>query len=405
MDFSQELITTLHTISVDGDELEKSLMENTVERPVSLVLPMLYEEIKKPALSNIIDNLNKAKYIKEVVVALCAKDKEEYQDVVNYFSRLNLSKIIVWCNGYKVQEVLTSLKERGMDVTSFAGKGMDVWIALGIASLDSYAIILHDADIVNYELKIPMKLLFPIVEPNLDFFFNKGYYARIDTINDRVMYGRVFRLFLRPLIESFAEVVSIHRYQLGLIRYFRSFKYALSGEMAMTSNLALNIRIPCDWGLEIGLLAEVHRNVAIKRVCQVDLGIYQHKHHGMNLLDRMCEDILCTLLRVSTEEHGLKISRTMLMSLQVAYRRIAQDAIRQYYADAIFNSLKYDRNLEELMVDKFAEVIRTAGGKYLYEPYRRQIPDWLRALSAMPKLREKLKNATLLDLEEVKLTP
>ncbi|MCP8323497.1 MAG: hypothetical protein L6N96_04905 [Candidatus Methylarchaceae archaeon HK02M2] len=403
MDFSQELITTLHDISLNRDELKKSLMENIIERPVSLVLPMLYQEIQKPALSNIVDCLNKAEYIKKVVIALHAKDFEKYQNVVQYFKRLNLPKIIVWCNGPNVWEILLDLKDKGMDITSFTGKGRDVWIALGIASLDSYAIILHDADIVNYQPDIPMKLLFPILEPKLDFFFSKGFYARIDTLNERVMYGRVFRLFLRPLIESFAEVVSIHRYQVSLIRYFRSFRYALSGEMAMTSNLALNVRIQGDWGLEIGLLSEVLRNVAIKRICQVDLGIYQHKHHESNILEKMSGDILNTLLRVSTEEHGLQISKTMLRSLLVTYRRIAQDKIKQYYADAMFNALKYDRNLEDSMVDNFAEVIRKAGGKYLYDPYRRQIPDWLRALSVMPKLRERLKDATLLDLEKIKM--
>jgi len=403
LDFSQELITTLHDLSLNRDELEKSLMENIIERPVSLVLPMLYKEIEKPALSNIVDCLNKAKYIKKVVIALYAKNFEKYQNVVQYFKRLNLPKIIVWCNGPNVWEILLDLKDKGMDITSFTGKGRDVWIALGIASLDSYAIILHDADIVNYQPDIPMKLLFPILEPKLDFFFSKGFYARIDTLNERVMYGRVFRLFLRPLIESFAEVVSIHRYQLSLIRYFRSFRYALSGEMAMTSNLALNVRIQGDWGLEIGLLSEVLRNVAIKRICQVDLGIYQHKHHESNILEKMSGDILNTLLRVSTEEHGLQISKTMLRSLLVIYRRIAQDKIKQYYADAMFNALKYDRNLEDSMVDNFAEVIRKAGEKYLYDPYRRQIPDWLRALSVMPKLRERLKDATLLDLEKIKM--
>ena len=33
----------------------------------------------------------------------------------------------------------------------------------------------------------------------------------------------------------------------------------------------MNLRIPCDWGLEIGLLSEVYRNVRTSKIAQVDL--------------------------------------------------------------------------------------------------------------------------------------
>jgi glucosyl-3-phosphoglycerate synthase len=96
-----------------------------------------------------------------------------------------------------------------------------------------------------------------------------------------------------------------------------------------------------------------------------------------------------------TETEGINVSRTFLLSLQVTYRRFAQDRIRQYYADALCNSLDYDRHEEEATVESLSEIILTAGKKYLGNPTGTQLPDWLRIISAMPNARERLRNAAI----------
>ena len=53
--------------------------------------------------------------------------------------------------------------------------------------------------------------------------------------------------------------------------------------------------------------------------------------------------------------------RLSLLSLQVTYRRFAQDRIRQYNADALCNSLQYDRHEEETNVDALSEIIIQCG--------------------------------------------
>ena len=69
--------------------------------------------------------------------------------------------------------VLEELKRKGLDVTQLSGKGKDVWMAMGIASLELFAFAVHDADIVSYTKMLPTKMLYPIIEPKLDFFFLK----------------------------------------------------------------------------------------------------------------------------------------------------------------------------------------------------------------------------------------
>ena len=68
-----------------------------------------------------------------------------------------------------------------------------------------------------------------------------------------------------------------------LLEFLDSFRYPLAGECAMTTDLARSTRIPSDWGLEVGMLAEVYRNCSLKRICQVELvENYDHKHRELS---------------------------------------------------------------------------------------------------------------------------
>ena len=399
MDIKQEEITTLHELCIDKKKLIKSVSDAAVERPVSIIMPMLYSEIKNDALGNISRQLNKCNYVKEIVIPLAAKNEREFKQVKRFFSDLKIPKLIMWCNGPKIEKLLNELKNDGLNLLKYRGKGRDVWLAIGIASLRSYAIALHDADIRSYSEVIPAKLVYPLIEPELDFKFNKGFYARVN-LEKNIMYGRVFRLFLHPLLRSLV-------YEIGsepdFVRFLRSFRYPISGEFALTSDLALDVDLPGDWGLEIGIMAEMYRNVTHKRICQTDLGFYEHKHQRIGNeekgLTKMTGDILKTLLRVLIEEDHIQISKEFLISLRVLYQRNAQDCIRKYHADAHFNSLKYDRHSEETMVEKFSQQIMEAGIKYMRKPVGTRIPDWLRTISARKKIREQLLDIVIADNE------
>lgn len=400
MDFYQERITTIHDFCIDKKKMSERLRELTLVRPSVVIIPMLYQEVENEPLPQIVDQLNECKYIKQIVIALAADDVKQYRTVLRFFKRLELPHLIIWCNGPRITGILEELKEKELDVTQFSGKGKDVWIAIGVASLKAYAIALHDADVSTYSKDLPAKLLYPIIEPELNFMFNKGYYARIDMEN-HIMHGRVYRLFVRPMIESLQTNI---KHESDILQYLEAFKYTLSGEFAMRNDLALNIRIPGDWGLEVGLLAEVYRNTTLKKICQTDLGFYDHKHKEADGntnggLSKMVNDILTTLLRIVTETTTSQISPAFLHSIRVKYKRLAQDLIRQYHADALCNGLQYNRHMEETYVDSFSEVVMDTGESYLNDPSGILLPDWTRALAAMPDLRKKLRDAALKDAE------
>ena len=389
MDFNQRQITKVHDFCMDFDSMSARLRSLRRKYPTGVIIPIIGNELGSPVLTKIMDELSECDYLKKVFIALFAVRPRDYEEALRLSQNCKVPCEIIWCNKPEVDAVLKELKKKGVDVTKLSGKGKDLWIAIGIASLELHSFALHDADIASYSRMLPTKMLYPVVEPKLDFFFAKGYYARVN-LEKRKMYGRLYRLFVNPLLETLQEKLS-HSSQ--FIRYLQSFSYALSGEIAIYSDLALNLRIPCDWGFEIGTLAELYRNASYKRICEVDLGFYEHKHKGMNknALLKTAEDSLITLFRTLTETDGIDISEPFLLSLQVMYRRMAQNKIQQYYADATCSNLDFNRNEEEASVDLLSKVIMSAGNRYLSNPSATQLPDWLRTISAMPNIRERLR--------------
>jgi glucosyl-3-phosphoglycerate synthase len=261
------------------------------------------------------------------------------------------------------------------------------------------AFVLHDCDIVDYDRGLLARLCLPMAHPSLDFEFCKAYYARC---TDR-MHGRVVRLLMVPLLRALISMLGPDRF----LVYLDSFRYPLSGEFAVTSTLARSNRIPSDWGLEVGTLAEVFRNTSIKRVCQVDLcRLYEHKHQELSLEDgskglmKMATDILTTIFR-TLASMGKVLEPGHFVTLRSAYLRNAQDAIRQYHADALINGLLFDRHAEEQATEGFAQQIMVAGEAFQADPSGGEaIPNWTRVLTAFPDFPQRLREAAKADADE-----
>ena len=239
-----------------------------------------------------------------------------------------------------------------------------------------------------------------MAHPALDFEFCKAYYART---TDR-MHGRVVRLLVKPLLQALMTVLGYDHF----LVYMDSFRYPLSGEFAVTSNLARSNRIPSDWGLEVGTLAEVFRNTSIKRVCQVDLcRQYEHKHQALSLEDptkglmKMSTDILTTIFR-TLASRGTVLQAGHFITLHSAFLRSAQESIRQYHADAMMNGLEYDRHDEEVAAEGFANQVIVAGQMFQDDPTGGEaIPNWSRVLTAFPEFPQQLRQAARADAENL----
>ena len=394
-DFHQtETISTLHRLKKDNvDQLEEQLNEFSQNRPIALVLPCLYSELQRVALKNILENLKDITYLNEIVITIGRADEDQFKHAQEYFSVLPQNYKLIWDDGEKIQSLFNLLKENGLDVGE-PGKGRAAWIAYGyvLAREESEVIALHDCDVLTYNRELLARLCYPLANPNMDYEFCKGYYPRV---TDR-LYGRVTRLFISPIIRALKKIVG----HMPFLVYLDSFRYPLAGEFSMKADLARINRIPADWGLEVGSLAEVFRNVSMKRICQVDLADnYEHKHQDVSAHDadsgllKMCTDISTSLFTTLSSE-GVQFSDSLFNTLFVTYLRIAQDSIKMYNDDAAINGLFFDRHAEGLAVETFVQGIRIASQKFLEDPLGSPlIPNWSRVTSAIPDFLDQLELA------------
>jgi glucosyl-3-phosphoglycerate synthase len=306
----------------------------------------------------------------------------------------------LWLDGRRVNELYGQLAEAGFS-TGSPGKGLAVWTAFGYLLGDPQlkAFVLHDCDIVNYSRQMLGRLCLPMAHPSLDFDFCKAYYARV---TDR-MHGRAVRLLVFPLLRALMKTLGNDPF----LMYLGGFRYPLSGEFAVAASLARSNRIPGDWGLEVGTLAEVYRNTSLKRICQVDIcSQYEHKHQALSLDDpsqglmRMATDILTTIFR-TLASMGTLFQPGHFVTLRSAYLRSAQDAIRQYHADALMNGLQFDRHAEEQAVEGFAQQIVVAGQAFQDDPSGGEaIANWARVLAALPDFPYRMREAAAADAEQ-----
>jgi glucosyl-3-phosphoglycerate synthase len=195
MDIDQRKIANIHSFYSDFDEMSNQLLALKDNFPSGLIIPVYGNDIKSPGLTKIISEINQCTYLSKIFIALSSQTPEDYEEALRISRAFKVPCDVVWCNKPEVSAVFEELKAKGLDVTKSYGKGKDVWIAMGIASLDLFAFAVHDADIVSYTKMMPTRMLYPLIEPKLDFFFSKGYYARINEDN-RKLYGRIQRLFI-----------------------------------------------------------------------------------------------------------------------------------------------------------------------------------------------------------------
>jgi glucosyl-3-phosphoglycerate synthase len=394
-DFYQTgVVATFHRLGkISTEKIESELTWYAQERPIALVLPSLYSELEGAALKGIVRELQSVKYIREIVVTLGPATEEEFLNARKFFSVLPQKTSIVWNTGARIGEIYNSVEAAGLPIGE-AGKGRSTWMAYGyvLSRQEIDVIALHDCDILTYNRDLLARLCYPVTNPSLDYDFCKGFYSRV---TDR-LHGRVTRLLVTPLIRSLQKIIGYH----PLLVFFDSFRYTLAGEFSMDIDMARINRIPGDWGLEVGVLAEVYRNTSLRRVCQVDIAEnYEHKHQVLSSEDaskglhKMCVDIGKSVFRTLASE-GIVFSEGLFKTLVATYVRTAQDMLKRYEDDAAINGLFFDRHEESLAVDTFTSGIKKAAETIMEDPLGVPlIASWDRVTSAIPDILIRIKKA------------
>ena len=360
MEYVQERVATLHDFG-EGTRTDAGAGAASDPRPgvdqrpgldpravptgrASVVVPMTEREYAGIAAEGVLSELE-ALDVGRVVVPLRAS-ASRVGEVRDWLDGFDLPLELLWCDGPRVTDLLS---DAGLD--GGRGKGRDVWLALGLAldAADAEYVVLHDADTTSYSREYVRRLLFPLAH---GYDFSKGYYARVEGGR---LYGRLFRLFFAPLVRALDDA-----HDDPLVSYLDSFRYALAGEFAATTDVAASLRVGRTWGLEVGTLADAFEAAGFDGSAQVDLGSYTHDHRavsGPTGLSDMSESVGAALLR-AVEERGIEPAYD---TLPARYREAADSFVRSYATDAAFNGLDYDTADEREQVATYAEAIGPPG--------------------------------------------
>jgi glucosyl-3-phosphoglycerate synthase len=397
--FQTGAIATLHRLGrTDLPRLERELTDFARETPIALVLPCHIRELGTTALRGIVRELKGVPYLKQIVVGIDGATRtREWRRARHFFQQLPQQPVLLWNDGPRMTALFKKLEAAEISPGA-GGKGRNVWICLGyaLASEQARMVALHDCDITTYHRELLARLCYPVAHPALGFDFCKGYYARVtDRLN-----GRVMRLLLTPLIRALKTILGQHPY----LVYMDAFRYPLAGEISLDVDLVRRVRIPHDWALEVGTLAEVFRNCAPRAICQSELcEVYEHKHQELSIrdpdkgLNKMAVDITRSFFQRMAAE-GIKLDAGLFDTLLSAYSRQAEDSLRFYAADAALNGLTYPRHEEETAVSMFVRSIRTAAKAFQDDPlWTPLISNWNRVESALPNFLDELREAVRLD--------
>ena len=399
--FQTGAVATLHRLGQPNiGRLEAELEQFAQETPIALVLPCHVRELGTKALRLIVRELKGVRYLKQIVIGIDGATRaRDWQRARHMFGHLPQKPILLWNDGPRLRRLFETLETSELSAGP-GGKGRNVWMCFGyvLASEQARMVAVHDCDIVTYQRELLARLCYPVAHPSLGFDFCKGYYARVtDKLN-----GRVMRLMVTPMLRALKSMLGLHPY----LVYMDTFRYPLAGEFCMDVDLVRRVRIPYDWALEVGLLAEVFRNCAPRAICQSELcDNYDHKHQELSPrdpdkgLNKMAIDIARSFFRRMAAE-GIKLDAGLFDTLLSAYMRQAEDTLRFYAADAAINGLTFPRHEEENAVSTFVRSVRVAAKAFLEDPlWTPLVPNWNRVQSALPTFFDELNEAVRADNE------
>ncbi|WP_131739065.1 glucosyl-3-phosphoglycerate synthase [Actinomadura roseirufa] len=174
-----------------------------------------------------------------------------------------------------------------------SGKGEALWKSLAATTGD--LLVFVDADLRGFTSGYVTGLLGPLLtDPSVGYV--KGCYDRPLVEGERRAEGaggRVTELVARPLINLHWPLLA------GVVQ-------PLGGEYAGRRALLERLPFVTGYGVELGLLLDVHEDSGLDAIAQVDLGSRVHSHQSTEALGAMSGQIMLTAWS-RLERHGRMI--------------------------------------------------------------------------------------------------
>ena len=356
---SNSLIADLGSVRADADRI---IRRHSKINPITLFLPATLEDALSEVMTKrILPVVKKTDYLDSVILGLDrCKSQEDFYKVKQNLEGIS-NAVVIWNDAPEMMELREKeLKRYNLN----EGKGRNMWFALDYWFITNpkSCFIMHDCDIRTYKKNnIINSLALPLVDPKIRYDFVKAYYERLTGDGNKKMAGRVTRLLVAPLIEALEKVYGNNDLARDYLNYLKGYRYILSGEYGMSNGLASNLPIQPDWGLEIGMVSYLYENR--RKIGQVDIGFYDHKHSESGSLGRMAREITKTILRELYNLGVTSIREKEEQQFEAVIDNYIASAknFREIYRDrSEYSGLEYELQKEIEVVDLFTKEIQEA---------------------------------------------
>lgn len=211
---------------------------------------------RKPKISVIIPTLNEEKTIAQIV-QLCKKSK--------------LVGEIIVVDDKSFDNTVEEAKKAGAQVMLSTKLGKGASMRDGLLASKSPILVYLDGDVENYVPDIVEKMVSPLVKKKADFV--KSTFSR--------QAGRVTELVAKPLLSMLFPKVT-------------HFTQPLSGVIAGRRALFEKIKFEDDYGVDIGILLDMHLLGA--KITEVNVGEIAHKMKPWHQLSKMSREVAKAIL-------------------------------------------------------------------------------------------------------------
>ena len=319
--FQYKNITTLQSL-----RLNKRLEEDVInaQKKLVVVIPCLVSHYESGVLHKLLDQLRTVSLISEIIVVLNGNQSE--------FENFNKSLI----QTIKVDSnLLKFLMVDGL------GKGRAIKFGFDYAyqQYKKEAILVTlDADLQSFNKEYFLRLVYPIAV--LGGHVNKGYYARFSPSK---LDGRLTRLLVIPMLYALQEQHPAS----DLTHWLLSFRYPLSGDVALTSDVVPHLTLHDNWAYDLSLLNSLHHHQDKLSIYQTELtDNYEHLHRNLDGdrdlgLIELTKDISIFLMGL----FPLNINRFI-----DDYEKLALRYCEKYNKLALFNGIKYSNTDNQLVL-------------------------------------------------------
>lgn len=228
---------------------------------ITIIIPALNEE---KTIASVINHCRSNSIVSEIIVV----DDKSFDNTVKHAQAAGAKVITSTC----------------------IGKGASMKDGLLCAKND--IVVFLDGDIDPYPEKMIEQMTAPIIQDEFDFI--KATFARNS--------GRVTELVAKPLLSMFFPTLS-------------HYSQPLSGMIAGKRSFFQNIEFFNDYGVDIGILIDMHKQKA--RIAEINIGYIENDSKPLHELGRMSKEVASAIIKKAFSQNNAAVSMEEFQSINI----------------------------------------------------------------------------------------